>query len=248
MRCTPVARWGRVAVSRSNYPAAGQRRCNGGQVHRDQPARHRGTLRAERCLRAVEGAYPREGHPRQHAVAGRPHPALAAREPGQGAQNAPALGAVGLVEHQVQRLRVGGIQRLGERRHEPAPGGGAAQVGHVHHAGHLVRADEAAKGRAHALVQCHGGVPAADHHDRVGAWRGGPVCPGAHAPPHPKRVHNGDAGAPVHQALDQALGGVGLARPRRAHEGQESVKNLGRYAASRIAWWPKRPSSTAALT
>jgi len=28
----------------------------------------------------------------------------------------------------------------------------------------------------------------------------------------------------------------------------ESVKNLGHYAASGIAWWPKRPSSTAALT
>jgi len=27
-----------------------------------------------------------------------------------------------------------------------------------------------------------------------------------------------------------------------------SVKNLGRYAASGIAWWPKRSSSTAALT
>jgi len=27
-----------------------------------------------------------------------------------------------------------------------------------------------------------------------------------------------------------------------------SVKNLGHYAASGIAWWPKRPSSTAALT
>jgi len=27
-----------------------------------------------------------------------------------------------------------------------------------------------------------------------------------------------------------------------------SVKNLGRYAASGIAWRPKRPSSTAALT
>ncbi len=32
-------------------------------------------------------------------------------------------------------------------------------------------------------------------------------------------------------------------------EGRDgSVKNLGRYAASGIAWWPKRPSSTAALT
>jgi len=29
---------------------------------------------------------------------------------------------------------------------------------------------------------------------------------------------------------------------------QESVKNLGHYAASWIACWPKRPSSTAALT
>ncbi len=27
-----------------------------------------------------------------------------------------------------------------------------------------------------------------------------------------------------------------------------SVKNLGHYAASGSAWWPKRPSSTAALT
>ncbi len=27
-----------------------------------------------------------------------------------------------------------------------------------------------------------------------------------------------------------------------------SVKNLGRYAASWIAWWPNRPSSRAALT
>ena len=28
----------------------------------------------------------------------------------------------------------------------------------------------------------------------------------------------------------------------------ESVKKLGRYAVSWIAWWPKRPSSTAVLT
>ena len=27
-----------------------------------------------------------------------------------------------------------------------------------------------------------------------------------------------------------------------------SVKNLGRYAANWNAWWPRRPSSTAALT
>jgi len=30
--------------------------------------------------------------------------------------------------------------------------------------------------------------------------------------------------------------------------GVGSVKNLGHYAANWIAWWPKRPSSTAALT
>ncbi len=31
-------------------------------------------------------------------------------------------------------------------------------------------------------------------------------------------------------------------------EAEGSVKNLGRYAASWIAWWPNRPSSRAALT
>ena len=37
--------------------------------------------------------------------------------------------------------------------------------------------------------------------------------------------------------------------PARAVEDiKGSVKNLGRYAASWIAEWPKRPSSTAALT
>jgi len=30
--------------------------------------------------------------------------------------------------------------------------------------------------------------------------------------------------------------------------GKGSVKNLGRYAASWSAWWPNRPSSTAART
>jgi len=38
----------------------------------------------------------------------------------------------------------------------------------------------------------------------------------------------------------------GLKKPARVSSG--SVKNLGRYAASWIAWWPNRPSSTAALT
>ncbi len=49
-------------------------------------------------------------------------------------------------------------------------------------------------------------------------------------------------------------GGVGglVAALELACAGQDvtlgSVKNLGRYAASRMACWPKRPSSTAALT
>ncbi len=35
---------------------------------------------------------------------------------------------------------------------------------------------------------------------------------------------------------------------RERRDAMGSVKNLGRYAASGIAWWPKRPSSTAAPT
>ena len=35
---------------------------------------------------------------------------------------------------------------------------------------------------------------------------------------------------------------------RDIYNSTESVRNLGRYAASWIAGWPKRPSSTAALT
>ncbi len=43
--------------------------------------------------------------------------------------------------------------------------------------------------------------------------------------------------------------GVALVLPfANAEMMNGSVKNLGRYAASWIAWWPKRPSSTAALT
>jgi len=34
----------------------------------------------------------------------------------------------------------------------------------------------------------------------------------------------------------------------RLQHGPGSVKNLGRYAANWNAFWPKRPSSTAALT
>ncbi len=41
---------------------------------------------------------------------------------------------VGSVQHQVQWRRVGLAERRGELCHEHAAGGGAAQVGHVHHA------------------------------------------------------------------------------------------------------------------
>jgi len=45
------------------------------------------------------------------------------------------------------------------------------------------------------------------------------------------------------------LANVGYARVSTLDQDLSgSVKNLGRYAASWIAWWPNRPSSTAALT
>ncbi len=48
--------------------------------------------------------------------------------------------------------------------------------------------------------------------------------------------------------LRQLSGARKTEATRRAEERDGSVKNLGRYAASWIAWWPKRPSSSAALT
>ncbi len=47
-------------------------------------------------------------------------------------------------------------------------------------------------------------------------------------------------------AIMQAATGTGFMAITGPLDG--SVKNLGRYAASRTACWPKRPSSTAALT
>ena len=52
--------------------------------------------------------------------------------------------------------------------------------------------------------------------------------------------------AMIGQALAQARGLVTKHAVKQVDRG--SVKNLGRYAASWIAGWPKRPSSTAALT
>jgi len=44
------------------------------------------------------------------------------------------------------------------------------------------------------------------------------------------------------------VGGAVIAARKGKQDAFGSVKNLGRYAASWIAWWPNRPSSTAALT
>ncbi len=113
----------------------------------------------------------------------------------------------------MQRLGIGLIKRLGERRHEPAPGRDAAQVGDVHHAANLVGADEVAECRAHALVQRHVRVPSTEHHDGAGEGGRASFRSGAQAPPHPERVHDADPGASIDQALHRPLGGVGLARP-----------------------------------
>jgi len=59
---------------------------NGRKVHSCEPARRRNAIEPLRRLRAVEGAYPWEAHPRQHAIRGRPHPALAACQPRQAAR------------------------------------------------------------------------------------------------------------------------------------------------------------------
>jgi len=68
----------------------------------------------------------------------------------------------------------------------------------------------------------------------------------------------GSVGDSYDNALAETINGLYKAEvihrrgPWRSLEAVEfatgSVKNLGRYAASGIAWWPKRPSSTAALT
>jgi hypothetical protein len=47
--------------------------------------------------------------------------------------------------------------------------------------------------------------------------------------------------------LPEMLGRLKLTAMRDRLDGG-NVKNLGRYAASWIAGWPNRPSSTAALT
>ena len=96
VRHMPTVGQGWIGMLLGACPDAGQRRIDSSQVQRRQPAWHRCALRAGRRLRAIQRAYSWKGHLRQHAVRGRPHPALAPRQPGQGGQDAPALGPVGL--------------------------------------------------------------------------------------------------------------------------------------------------------
>jgi hypothetical protein len=141
--------------------------------------------------------------PRRTISSMRPSSALAS---GSGRCGAPQIG---LVQHQVQRLPVGLVQRLSEGCHEPAARGGAAEFREIDDAGERARADQPAEGRAHALVERHVGVPAAEHHDRITRRRA--IRTGAQAPPHPERVHDADASARLQQLLDQAFRGIGLA-------------------------------------
>ncbi len=52
----------------------------------------------------------------------------------------------------------------------------------------------------------------------------------------------------THVLFGAKLGRYADSETTLAHDVVGSVKNLGRYAASWIAGWPNRPSSTAALT
>jgi len=58
---------------------------------------------------------------------------------------------------------------------------------------------------------------------------------------------DGDA-SQVGPLLAQIPGSIASVTADGAYDGEGSVKNLGLYAASWIAGWPNRPSSTAALT
>ena len=137
---------------------------------------------------------------------------------------------VGLVQHQVQRLAVRLVERLGERRHEPAQGRAATQLRKVHHAGEQrVLADQAAEGGAHAVIDVHVGVAAAEHHD--GVARCSTVGRGAQSPPHAERVQDAHAPALVQRPLDQALGRVGFARTRGADDRHAFVQRRERQHA-----------------
>jgi len=79
VRYMPTVGQGWICMLLGACPDAGQRRIDSSQVQRRQPAWHRCAVRAGRRLRAIQRAYPWEGHLRQHAVRGGSHPALAPR-------------------------------------------------------------------------------------------------------------------------------------------------------------------------
>ncbi len=74
-----------------------------------------------------------------------------------------------------------------------------------------MRPNQLAKDGPHASIERHVGVQPAEHDG--GERRGrGAVRGLAQAPPHPERIDHADPCVPVQQALDQTLGGVGLAK------------------------------------
>jgi hypothetical protein len=116
------------------------------------------------------------------------------------------------------------VQRPGERRHEGPPHGSTAEVGHVDHAGERLAGKQVPEGGSLARGEGDVGVPATEHHHGTGRGREA-IGAQAQAPPHAERVDDADASSPVHQPLDQGLGGVGLARPRRAHDGHPLLQH-----------------------
>ena len=83
---------------------------------------------------------------------------------------------------------------------------------------------QAAEGGSLARGDGDVGVAPAEHHHGTGRGRDA-VGVQAQAPPHPERIDDADACPPVDQALDQPLGGVGLARPGGAHDGQPLLQH-----------------------
>lgn len=116
---------------------------------------------------------------------------------------------VRLVQHQVQRLVVGLVEYLGERRHEAPPSGTAAKFRQIDHAGQRLSGNQPAQCRTHAFRQRHVRMSSAEHHDRIAGRFA--VRPGAQPPPDAKRVDDRHPRARAEQPFDQALGRVRLA-------------------------------------
>jgi hypothetical protein len=78
---------------------------------------------------------------------------------------------VGFVQHKMQRIRIGVIDRLGERRHEPPAGRTAAKFRHIDHAGQCLTGDQPAERAAHLRRERHIGMPSAEHDHRIAGCR-----------------------------------------------------------------------------